>query len=248
MLVIRIFTLVLAVSCKVNHASLFVYLQDFFHMPRAFSDTVLQVTLVIIKVKVCPTVAFTPLNQFLTAIQCLQIAGILISIHAFLNNRHDAILTYSIRTNIDTIQVTAATSQVETIVVTLPNYRLFFHITLLLFVRLGFDTQSLVLISSCLDFLTSIVLHIEQIEVLNRCFLFTRHLIFVSFQCRTRLSHHIDNPQRLYGTIVCNGHREMTRVRRPYTKHTTTLAIAKCIGIQHIARNTITKILHSIGS
>ena len=165
-----------------------------------------------------PTVAFTPMYQFFSIAQKMQRTRFLISIHTLFNNRNNRILPHSVRTNIYPMQVTAFTWKIETVIVTQPDWRLLFHITLFLQPRTVRESQSLIFISVHLYFFPAVVTHIKQIQMFYRSFFFTRHLIFISFQGRTRLCHRVNHPQLFYGPVIGNGHCKMTGVGRPHLR------------------------------
>ena len=96
MLIIWILVRISSVCCEIDHSCLLIYLKNLFHMPWSFSNTVLQVALVIVKVKMCPAVAFAPLDEFLAATENLEVACFLICVHAFLDDRDNAVLTYCV--------------------------------------------------------------------------------------------------------------------------------------------------------
>ena len=113
------------------------------------------------------------------------------------------------------MQITAATSQEKTVVIPLPNGSLILHVTLFLHHRFVFHANALIFISRHFNFLTAVIGHIEQKQMLYRRFLFARHLIFISFQSRTGLRHRVDYPQFLYSAVVGHSHRKMAGVGRP---------------------------------
>ncbi len=53
------------------------------------------------------------------------------------------------------------------------------------------------------DFLAAIVRHIKDIEVLNRRFFFTGHLVLVCFEGRTRFCNRVYYPKGLDFPFVC---------------------------------------------
>ena len=91
MLIIRILAGILSVGGEIYGACLLVHLQDFLHMPRALGDAVLHISLIIIEIQMCPSVAFASLDQLLAASKNLQVAGFLICVHAFFDHRDDAV-------------------------------------------------------------------------------------------------------------------------------------------------------------
>ena len=158
-------------------------------MPWSFGNSVFQISLVIIQIKVCPTVTLAPLDKFFSSIDYMYRTCFLISIHTLLHNRNYRVFTYCICTNIYTMQVPAISGYKETVVVTLPYRRFELHIPLFLLQRLFFQSKPLILPCRNFDFLTCIRSHIKYIQMLLRSFHFPWHLIFVGFKCRTRFSY-----------------------------------------------------------
>ena len=89
MFVIRILTLFTAVGKEINGTGSLVYLQDFFHMPGAFGNPVLQISFFIIQVQMCPAVALAPLDELLSTVEHVNRTGFLIRIHPLFYHRYD---------------------------------------------------------------------------------------------------------------------------------------------------------------
>ena len=202
MFVIRVFILFLAVCQEIYSACSFVYFQNLLYMPRSFGYTVLQISLVIIEIEMCPSVALAPLDKLLTTVDNVDRASFLIGIHTFFYDRNYRILTYGICTYVYTVKISAVSCHKETIVVALPYRRTELHISLLFLYRLRFQSEPLVLPCRHLYFLTGVGCHIEDIQMFLRSFHFSRHLIFVGFERWTRLSYGIDYPQRLHSSVI----------------------------------------------
>ena len=137
--VVGILIFLFPVSQEVNDTFGFVHFHDLVYMPGAACDAVLQVTFSVIEVQVRPAVTFAPLDQLLAITYGCQRADFLISIHTFLYNWNNRILSDGIRTDINTMQVTATPRQEETSIISLPYRRNKLCITLLLFIRTCFQ-------------------------------------------------------------------------------------------------------------
>ena len=120
MFIIWIFVCVLTVCGEIDDAGLFIDLDHILHMPWALCDAVLQISLVVVEVQVSPAVTLAPLDEPLSSVEDLQRTCLLICVHPFFDDRHDAVLTYGICTYIDAVEVAAAAGQEETVVVSLP--------------------------------------------------------------------------------------------------------------------------------
>ena len=160
--VVGILIFLFPVSQEVNDTFGFVHFHDLVYMPGAACDAVLQVTFSVIEVQVRPAVTFAPLDQLLAITYGCQRADFLISIHTFLDNRTDRILSDRIRTDVDTVQVAARTSNEETVIVAQPDTRHLFPITVFLPPRLTCQAQCLIFECRCADFLIAVVVHVEQ--------------------------------------------------------------------------------------
>ena len=213
--VIWIFSFLLPICQEINDTGSLVYFHYLVYMPRTFRNTVFQLSVSVIKIKVSPAIPFAPLHQLFATVQYCQRAHLLVSIHAFLDQRADRIFAYGIRTDINPIQVTAGTGQIEMVTITQPFAGLLAHIPLFLQTGLISYAEGLILICLRRNLLISVVLHIEKIQMLFRCLFLSRHLIFVSFQSRTRRSHCIDDPQLLHLTFIRSGNSKITGIGRP---------------------------------
>ncbi len=127
-----------------------------------------------------PTVAFAPMDQFFSVINSSQWTEFDIRIHTFFDNRTDRVFTDRISTDVDAMQVTTGTGNEETVIITQPNTGQFFHITL--FMQAGPISHTYCLVFECLriDLFVRVVTHVKQIQMTDRSFLFTRHLVFIS--------------------------------------------------------------------
>ena len=142
------------------------------------------------------------MNQLLTTVDCLQVAKLLVSIHALFDNRYDRILTDGVRADIYAIEVAATTRQEETIVIAKPYARHLVHIALLLQDGLCKEVVSLVFVHLGANGFAAIVAQVEELQVFNRRFTFARHLVFVSFQCGAWFGHSVYHPKFFHGTLV----------------------------------------------
>ena len=190
----------------------------------------------------CPAVTFAPLDKLFSSLQYMNRTCFLVGIHSFLYYRYNGISPQCISTYINTMQVTTAACQKETVVIPLPDSWNQLHIALFLFKGFTFQVNRLIFPRRCLDFFPCTRLHIEQIQMIFRHTCLSRHLILISFQSRTWLRNRVNHPQRFHIPLVHNNRSKIFGVGRPVPPHFPTFSIAQRICVQGTVWNTIPKI------
>ena len=189
-----------------------------------------------------PAVTFAPLDKLFSSLQHMNRTCFLVGVHSFLYYRYNGISPQCISTYINTMQVTTAACQKETVVIPLPDSWNQIHIALFLFKGFTFQVNRLIFPRRCLDFFPCTCLHIEQIQMIFRHTCLPRHLILISFQSRTWLRNRVNHPQRFHIPLVRNNRSKIFGIRRPVSPYSTTFSIAQCICIQGTIRNAIPEI------
>ena len=74
-----------------------------------------------------------------------------------------------------------------------------------------------------------------------------RHLVFICFECGTRLSHRVYDPQIAYSTLVGDDRGKVTRVGRPEPVDAAAFAVAQRVGIEQAVWLPVAEILDPVG-
>ena len=242
-----IFALLATHCSKIDLTGFLINFEDIVNMPRAFGQATHQRSVFGIEIQMRPAIALAPLNQFLTLIYNRQWSYLDIGIHSLLNQRSQRVTTDGIRANVNTVQISARTSYIESVVTTQPHSRLIVFVSLIVLARLYSNRDCLTWETLDINLFARIVAHIEQIEVRNRALFLAWHLIFVGFKRRTRICQRIDNPQLFNLSFILDLRQEVARVWRPYAIRSTTRIVAQFTGIKSAIRLTVTKMLNTIG-
>ena len=246
-LIVGVFVLLAAAGAEVDGAGALIHLQHVFHVPAALCDAIFELAFAVVEIEVCPTVAFAPVYQFLTAVHGIQAAKFLIGVHTLLYERHYGVLAYGVGADVDAMQVAARAIEIEMIVVAEPYGGLIGVPRHALVARRVFQSVCLMLKARCVHLLASVVGHVEHIEVLYGSFHLAGHLIFIGFERWARACHRIDYPQLLHLTVVLDDSGKVARVGRPGTPSTATLAVAQRVGVEHRVGYAIAKVLGAVG-
>ena len=190
----------------------------------------------------CPAVTFAPLDKLFSSLQHMNRTCFLVGVHSFLYYRYNGISPQCISTYINTMQVSTAACQEETVVIPLPDSWNQFHVALFLFKGFTFQVNRLIFPRRCLDFFPCTCLHIEQIQMIFRHTCLSRHLILISFQSRTWLRNRVNHPQRFHIPLVCNNRSKIFGIGRPVSPDSTTFSIAQRICVQGTIWNAIPEI------
>ena len=145
------------------------------------------------------------------------------------------------------MQVAARTRHEETLVVAEPYARLVVHVALFLLARFRGYRQGLVLEAARGDLAARVVVHVEEIEMVDRSLGLARHLVFICFECGTRLSHRVYDPQIAYGTLVGDDRGKVTRVGRPEPVDAAAFAVAQRVGIEQAVWLPVAEVLDPVG-
>ena len=115
--------------------------------------------------------------------------------------------------NVDTLHVTADTSQVEGLVVAQPDGLPIGAIVQ--FVRACGQVDRLILEAIGANLLAALLLHVEKVEMGLRGASLSRHLVFVGLQRGAGLGGIMHHPEIFHVTLISQCRHEITSVRRP---------------------------------
>src|SRR5258707_11653 len=131
-----------------------------------------------------PSVPFAPFDQFLSAIHQAKTTYLYIRIETLLDQWFRYRITHIDLAHIDPFQVTAGTGEIEMRGGTQPQIRTIIVITVLYQGRSRPDRQILVLELGGADDGMHLGAEIEYDQLLDRRFLFPRHLVLIALQGR----------------------------------------------------------------
>ena len=146
--------------------------------------------------------------------------------------------------NVDTLHVTADTSEVEGFVVAQPDG--LSVSTIMQLVRACGQVDRLIFEAIGTNLLAALLLHVEKVEMGLRGASLSRHLVFIGFQRGAGLGGVMHYPQLLHVSLVSQGRHEIASVWRPVTVDIFPFMIQQRIGIHQVARHTEGEMRHSI--
>ena len=182
----RSITRLTSIGTEINHFLGLIHTLDILHMPSTLGDAVDQLTSLVVKIEMSPSVAFAPPDETVALVERDKVTRVEVRLrHTLFQYRHDGILSERISTDIHLLEVTAHAHHIA-------PFRMVFPGTSLI----GIETVGTALLA-CNDtyhrlcpvaqthlFLRT-VSDVKHIHMRGGSLL-TRHLVFIGFQCRTR--------------------------------------------------------------
>ena len=93
MLVIWVLICIFTITGEIHDTNFFVNFENPLYMPCTFCESVLQISLIVISIKMGPSVSFAPLDKFFAIFYCGERTSLLICVHPLLDDRDERILT-----------------------------------------------------------------------------------------------------------------------------------------------------------
>ena len=184
---IWIFALFLTAGAEQDIAFLFIDGEHVVHMICTFGKVSYQCSVSIVKIKIRPSVALGPMNHFPSAVQKPCLSAFHVCVHPLGNNGSGRIAVHTHVADVHAFQVTAHTGNVEPVVISEPTRTV--ELIELVVGSTDIRLHDEVLVFERIDFYLSggPVRGGEYVQMALRS-RFSRHLVFVSLQCRTWLS------------------------------------------------------------
>ena len=184
---IWILALFLTAGAEQDIALLFIDSEHVIHMVCPFGKVSYQCSVSIVEIEVRPSVALGPMNQFPSTIQKPCLSAFHVSVHPLRNHGLGRIAVHTHVADVHAFQVTAHTGKIEPVVVSEPTRTV--ELIELVVGSTDIRLHDEVLILERID------LHLPGGPVRGRKYVqmalrsrLSRHLVFVSLQCRTWLS------------------------------------------------------------
>lgn len=202
----KVLVFLFPIDRRMGSAFNFIRFRSLICVPKTTYSTILRIAFSIVRMRIHPTIAFTPLSRLLTVACNYRQTSFLVDVRAFLSGQASQVLSSHVQASISAIRITTQADGRRAIVITRPSAHRLFPVAIFLPPQLAYRTRYLVFRYEYTSFLVTIIIRIRRRRVLSEHFFLAKRLMFVNFRHQAEQDREISCP-RIFRNALIFGHR-----------------------------------------